>query len=133
LAYDRWHFAEVLRACDRIGLYAYEGDPNWTNGLRIVKWGQGLIDMAPAVVAFEEAVLTGDLKHDGNPTLTYCVMNAIVQSDSAGNRKLDKEKSRNRIDGAVALAMALGLKVKDRQAVPVVSPWEDENFSIQVV
>ena len=55
------------------------------------------------------------LEHPGNPALTWNVANAIVgKPDPSGNRKLDKSKSRFRIDGAVALAMALGLKARDR-------------------
>ena len=37
-----------------------------------------------------------------------CMGNAVANTDAAGNRKLDKAKSRGRIDGAVALAMAIG-------------------------
>ena len=42
--------------------------------------------------------------------------NAVAVMDPAGGRKLDKLKARFRIDGAVALAMALGLKDRERQA-----------------
>jgi phage terminase large subunit-like protein len=48
-------------------------------------------------------------------------MNAQAVSDPAGNRKLDKSKSRFRIDGAVALAMALALKAVDRSQTVVAS------------
>ncbi|MDO1559814.1 terminase large subunit [Brevundimonas sp. 2R-24] len=129
LAYDRWRIDEFLRCLDAIGLEAQEGEGA---GLRLVRWGQGFGDMAPAIDAFEHAVLEGDLQHDGHPLLTFCVMNALAVSDAAGNRKLDKAKSRFRIDGAVALAMALGLKARDRQTAVAVSPWEDPEFSIQV-
>jgi phage terminase large subunit-like protein len=37
------------------------------------------------------------------------MMNAVVVRDPAGNRKLDKKKSTGRIDGAVALVMAVGV------------------------
>ncbi len=70
------------------------------------------MDMAPAIDAFEVSVLEGRLKHDGNPMLTICVANAKVDMDPAGNRKLDKSATRFRIDGAVATAMAIGLKAK---------------------
>jgi phage terminase large subunit-like protein len=130
LAYDRWRIDELLRCFDAIGLEAQEG-PGY--GLRIETWGQGVKDMAPAVDAFEAAVVLGDLRHDGNAVLTFCVMNAIAVTDPAGNRKLDKSKSRFRIDGAVALAMALGLKSRDRAAQMPRSPWEDENFKLTVL
>lgn len=129
LAYDRYHIDQILRYFDKIGFDVQEG-PGY--GLRVEKWGQGYVDMAPAVNAFERAVILGDLKHDGNPLLTWCVMNAMVQPDPAGNRKLDKSKSRFRIDGAVALAMALGFKARERSAETFVSPWEDASFKIKV-
>lgn len=111
LAYDRWRIDDFLRAMDDIGLAAQEGEGS---GLRLVPWGQGFKDMAPAVDAFETSVLEGKLAHGGNPLLTWNVANAIVTTDPAGNRKLDKQKARFRIDGAVSSAMVLGLKSRDR-------------------
>jgi phage terminase large subunit-like protein len=60
-------------------------------------------------------VLNRELEHPSNPVLTWNVANAVAVTDPAGNRKLDKDKARFRIDGAVALAMALGLKSRDRK------------------
>ena len=51
-------------------------------------------------------LLNKRLKHGMHPVLTMCAHNAVVKRDPAGNRKLDKSKSRGRIDGMVALAMA---------------------------
>jgi phage terminase large subunit-like protein len=51
-----------------------------------------------------------------------CVANAIVSLDPAGNRKLDKGKSASRIDGAVALAMAIGIKARERTGEVSVMP-----------
>jgi phage terminase large subunit-like protein len=49
--------------------------------------------------------------------LNWNVANAVVRTDPAGNRKLDKDKARFRIDGAVALAMLCGLKSRDRKNI----------------
>lgn len=130
LAYDRYYTRELLGHFDEMGLSATSGDNNF-GALRVIDWGQGYASMSPAVTAFEEAIVTGALVHDGDPLLTMCAMNAIVITDAAGNRKLDKSKARFRIDGAVALAMALGLKVKEGNSAPPASPWEDPNFSIR--
>lgn len=127
LAYDRAYIGELLRCLSDIGVEAQEGDGP---GIRLVPWGQGFVSMGIAVNAFEHAVLQGELQHDGNPIMTWNVMNAVVTKDPAGNRKFDKTKVRFRIDGAVAMAMALGLKSQDRQAAPAVNPWEDPNFSL---
>lgn len=115
MAYDRWSIDDFLNACNRIGLDAYvdgKDDPR-SGSLRLVPWGQGFKDMAPAIDAMEVAILERRLMHDGNPVLRWNIANAMSISDPAGNRKLDKSKTRFRIDGAVALAMAMGLKSRD--------------------
>ncbi len=113
VAHDRDRIQYLMTALDDLGVAAYvEGKDTHSNGIRFVPWGQGFRDMAPAVDAFEVSVLERQLKHDGNPVLTFCVANAKVEMDAAGNRKLDKSATRFRIDGAVAAAMAIGLKAK---------------------
>ena len=110
----------VRKEFDRIGLQTYEDGEKHGSGLRLVAWGQGWVSMGPAVNAFERAVLDGKLVHSGNKVLNFCMANAITLTDPAGNRKLDKQSARFRIDGAVALAMAMGLRSRDRAAQPVV-------------
>ena len=136
MAYDRWSIDDLLNAMGRIGMDAYvdkSGAADSTNeptsqvkqkhtayradALRMVPWGQGYKDMSPAVDALEVAVLERKLVHDGHPCLTWNISNSIAVSDPAGNKKLDKSKVRFRIDGAVALAMALGLKSRDMKQV----------------
>ncbi|MDB5597392.1 MAG: terminase [Hyphomicrobiales bacterium] len=113
LAYDRWRMKDLLREFDRLGLQAFqEGEKG--DGLRLIPWGQGFRDMAPAIDALELAVIERQLVHASNPVLNWNVANAVATMDPAGNRKLDKEKARFRIDGAVALSMAVGLKSRDR-------------------
>lgn len=114
LAYDRWHIKHFIRELNLIGLPSYidDGKAKAASGLRLIPWGQGFADMAPAVTALETSVLNDRLKHDGNPVLAMCVANAIVEMDAAGNRKLDKSATRFRIDGAQAAAMAIGLKYR---------------------
>jgi phage terminase large subunit-like protein len=115
LAYDRWRMADLRREFDDIGLQTYEDGDRHKLGLRLVPWGQGFKDMAPAIDAFDRAVIDRGLVHPSNPVLTWNIANAVATTDPAGNRKLDKEKARFRIDGAVALAMLLGLRSRDRQ------------------
>jgi phage terminase large subunit-like protein len=103
-AYDRW------RAADLRQMLADEDVR-----LHLVDWGQGFKDMSPALDALETAVLNRELRHGGNPCLTFNVASAVAESDPAGGRKLAKNKSPARIDGAVALAMALGLASTSRK------------------
>lgn len=97
IAFDRWKIKFLLHELERMG-----------RSLPLIEWGQGFKDMSPAVEALETAVLNGSLRHGGNPVLRMCAANAIVKMDEAGNRKLDKSKATGRIDGVVALAMAMG-------------------------
>lgn len=118
LAYDRWRIADLLREFDRLGFQAWEdkGQDKKGTGLRLVPWGQGYKDMAPAIDALELDVINRTILHPSNPVLTWAMANAVATMDPAGNRKLDKDKARFRIDPAVALAMVCGLKSRDRQA-----------------
>lgn len=74
-----------------------------------VEFGQGYKDMSPALRVLESALLDEKLRHGNHPVLTMCAANAVVKADEAGGRKLDKLRSRGRIDGLVALAMAAGV------------------------
>jgi phage terminase large subunit-like protein len=74
--------------------------------------------MSPALRELEQALLEGEIVHGGHPVLNMCATFAVVITDAAGNRKLDKEKSVGRIDGLVALTMAYG--VAPLKAEPVI-------------
>ena len=123
LAYDRWRIDNLIRELDAVGLASYvDGKDTAPNGLRLVPFGQGFKDMAPAIDALEVSVIERRFAHDGNPVLGFCFSNAVAVMDPSGNRKLDKSKTRFRIDGAVAAAMAIGLKAKDLQGEPATEP-----------
>jgi phage terminase large subunit-like protein len=126
LAFDRWRIDDLMNAMGKIGLEAYiDGKDNARDGaLRMVPWGQGFASMTQAVEALEVSVLERKMVHDGQPCLTWNISNAMTISDPAGGRKLDKSKTRFRIDGAVALAMAVGLKSRDVAAEPVENIYE---------
>lgn len=134
LAYDRWRIEVLLKELSALGVDAYvDGkEEAYSGALRLVPWGQGFRDMGPAVDALEISVLERRFQHDGNPVLTYCFANAIEITDPAGNRKLDKSKSRLRIDGAVATLMAKGLKDRDGPGVDATSPWDDPAYKFAV-
>ena len=53
-------------------------------------------------------VIGKKLRHDGNPALRWMCSNAVIEEDAAGNIKLSKGKSTEKIDGMVASAMAVG-------------------------
>jgi phage terminase large subunit-like protein len=107
VAFDRWRIDIFKQAMSRLGI-----------DLPLVEFGQGFRDMSPALDALEEALLNGKLSHGMHPVLTMCAANAAVIRDSAGNRKLDKQKITGRIDGMVALAMAIGAMTKTTEPEP---------------
>lgn len=96
IAYDRWRIEYLKQELERLGA-----------DVPLEPFGQGFRDMAPALDKMERLVAEARLRHAGNPLLTFCASNAVVEMDPAGNRKLAKNKSSGRIDGMVALAMAL--------------------------
>lgn len=126
MAFDRWRIDDLMNAMNKIGLDVYvDGkDEARAGALRTVPWGQGFASMTQAVEALEVSILDRHLIHDGNPVLTWNASNAIAISDAAGGRKLDKSATRFRIDGIVAMSMAIGLKSKDLTAIPLPSIYE---------
>jgi phage terminase large subunit-like protein len=75
---------------------------------RFKPFGQGFVSMSPALRELETLLLNGRLRHGNHPVLTMCAANATVVSDPVMNRKFTKTKASGRIDGMVALAMAVG-------------------------
>jgi phage terminase large subunit-like protein len=115
MAFDRWNWRHFRPWLEKAGF-----DEDMLG--RFIEFGQGFQSMSPALRDLESEILSGRIAHGKHPVLTMCAANAVVQADPAGNRKLSKAKSSGRIDGMVALAMALG-------AAPVegdtsVSFWE---------
>ena len=118
LAYDRWRINDFKRELDVIGAQ-----------IPMQPFGQGFRDMAPAVDKLEQLVAERKLRHGGNPILNMNAAGAVTQSDPAGNRKLHKAKSYSKIDGLVALAMALGC-MSSEEIQQTSSPWDDPSFKL---
>lgn len=78
------------------------------DGFPAVEMRQGWITMAPAVKELERAIVGRRFKHGGHPILRWHFDNIAVETDKAGNQSFHKGKSRDRIDGAMATAMAVG-------------------------
>lgn len=103
VAYDRWRIDILKREFDKIGLE-----------LPLMEFGQGFKDMSGAVDALEAELLNSRIAHGNHPVLTMCAANAIISKDPAGNRKLNKQKATGRIDGLVAMAMAFGATLNEK-------------------
>ena len=77
-------------------------------GVPMVPFGQGFVSMSAPTKELEKLLLGGRVAHSGNPVLRWMASNVSVRQDPAGNLKPDKSKSTEKIDGIVALCMALG-------------------------
>lgn len=97
VSFDRWRIDVFKKELERAELV-------WP----MQPFGQGFKDMSPAIDNLESELLNGKIAHGMHPVLTMCASNATIIKDAAGNRKLDKMKSTGRIDGMVALTMAIG-------------------------
>jgi len=97
IRFDRWGMKELKAELKAIG----------ADDLPFQEHGQGFKDMSPAISILEAELVNGRMRHGNNPILTWCAANAVASTDPAGNRKFNKSKARRRIDGVVALAMAI--------------------------
>jgi phage terminase large subunit-like protein len=107
VAFDRWNMKHLRPWLVKAGL------SDSTIAERFVDFGQGFASMSPALRHLESILLAEKVRHGMQPVLTMCARNAVVKTDEAGNRKLDKRRSRGRIDGMVALAMACAVASED--------------------
>lgn len=99
------------------------------DGLPAVEFRQGWVSMAPAVKELERAILAGAFRHGGNPILRWNFDNIQLHVDQAGNRSFHKGKSGNKIDGAVAAAMAVGrASMNDTKFITSAEWFTDEMF-----
>lgn len=76
-------------------------------GLPVVRFRQGWVSMSPAVKELERAILSRRFMHGGHPILRWNFQNVVIDVDPAGNVKFNKARSADKIDGAVAAAMAV--------------------------
>lgn len=132
VGFDRWGITSLKRYLDEAGLHYFvrEKESDIGEGIAFVPHGQGFRDMSPAVTALEDALLQGKINHGMNPILTWCASNVELAQDPSGNRK--PIKSRNpghRIDGIVALAMAMHLATGEKITKKAPSVYEERGLT----
>ena len=81
-------------------------------GFTFVPFGQGFKDMSPPTKELMKLTLEQKIAHSGQPVLRWMMDNIFIRTDPAGNIKPDKEKSSEKIDGAVATIMALDRAIR---------------------
>lgn len=110
LAYDRYAFKRFEEDIAELGLsveFAEHPQGGLKKGKALVAGGEGLW-MPGSVRLLEEALLEGRIRLKRNPVLISAMMSAVIEEDKWGNHWLAKTRSVNKIDAAIALAMALG-------------------------
>ncbi|MDR6831335.1 phage terminase large subunit-like protein [Bosea robiniae] len=134
---------EIRRLCKAFDVRQIAFDP-WRaqktqqnlmdDGLPVVDFRQGFISMSPACDEVERAIVTGKLYHAGNPILRWNFDNVAVVYDAANNRKFDKSRSRDKIDGAVATLMAVRFAALNdaRRSIHDMDPEEEDQFWTKV-
>lgn len=100
IAYDRWNAAQIVQ---RLG----------DMGIAMVPFGQGFASMSSPTKELMKLILEERIAHGGNEPLSWMADNVTVRTDPAGNVKPDKERSTEKIDGIVALIMALDRALKN--------------------
>ncbi|WP_299648563.1 terminase TerL endonuclease subunit [uncultured Jannaschia sp.] len=98
------------------------------DGLPVAEFRQGWVSMAPAVKELERAILAGSFRHGGHPVLRWNFENIQLHVDAAGNKAFHKGKSGNKIDGAVAAAMAVARCAEGEEAFATAAPWFDDDM-----
>jgi phage terminase large subunit-like protein len=103
LAFDRWNMQHLKPWLEKAGFSVQFIEE------RFVEFGQGTQSMSPALRSLEELIRDKLIVHGNHPVLSMCAACAVVEGKDDANRKLSKNKSSGRIDGMVALAMAVGV------------------------
>lgn len=126
--------AEVRALCARFNVLQIAFDPARAallmselldEGLPVTRFDQSWRMMVPAIDALERAIKGGTFRHDGNPVLRWNFENIATVRDRNDNVTFHKGKSTDRIDGAVATAMAVSLATTGETGRSI---YDDPNF-----
>ena len=101
IAVDRWNATQMIQNL--------EGD-----GFTMVPFGQGFASMSGPTKDFYRLLMEGQIIHGGHPVLRWMAGNVVVDTDPAGNIKVTKAKSKEKIDGIVAAIMALDRCIRNQ-------------------
>ena len=99
IGFDRWGAVQMVQNLEGMGF-------------TVVPFGQGFKDMSPPTKELMKLTLERKIAHGGHPVLRWNMDNIYIRTDPAGNIKADKEKSTEKIDGAIATIMALDRAIR---------------------
>ena len=116
IAVDRWNATQMIQNL--------EGD-----GFTMVPFGQGFASMSGPTKDFYRLLMEGQIIHGGHPVLRRMAGNVVVDTDPAGNIKVTKAKSKEKIDGIVAAIMALDRCIRN-QTEPQGSVYDERGLLV---
>ncbi|MCK9364016.1 MAG: terminase large subunit [Syntrophales bacterium] len=96
---------------------------NADNGFRMMEVRQGAKSFNEPAKDLLVKVMNKQIRHGGNPVLRWCADNLVMRSDPNGNVAPDKQKARDKIDGMVALIMAMSgaLRHQAKEVEPTIT------------
>lgn len=121
ISYDRWNATQLIAQLQ-------------ADGATCVPVGQGFATMTAPCKELTALTLSGDFRHGHDPILRWMAANACAEQDAAGNLKLSKAKSTEKIDGCVAAVMALSEAIRHEHDEDATSSVYDHAgvFMVQV-
>ncbi len=128
-----WIEADLIDFASRFEIQSVAFDPFQATQLstRMMAEGLPMIEVRPTVLNFSEPmktlealVLQRKLAHDGDPVLGWMASNVVAHLDAKDNIYPRKERAENKIDGIVALIMALSRAIKPGDSVVLGSDYE---------
>ena len=114
--YDRHFAGELVSSLEK-------------EGREMKGFGMGFMSMASPTAEFERLIIGRELQHFNSPILNWNISNTIVATDPAGNLKPDKAKSIDRIDGTVAVLIALGMHL-NQKADKTPKPYKERGLRV---
>jgi len=129
LAFDRWGSTKIVtELCDDLGFTVDEKEAKQYRKPLLVQMGQGFASMSSPTKEMSNLVIAHKIVHGGHPVLRWAFGNVVIDQDPAGNEKINKAKSTDKVDPAVAGVMALELAI--RNPVPAGSVYEDRGLLV---
>jgi len=101
IAFDRWGATQMVQDLEGMGF-------------TVVPFGQGYSSMSAPTKEFYKLLMEGRIVHGGQPVLRWMAGNVVIDTDPAGNIKVTKARSKEKIDGIVAAIMALDRCIRNQ-------------------
>lgn len=131
--------ADIIEVCKKYRVRCPAIDP-WnadmlvqslgSEGIEPVLFSQAMSRLSTPTKHLETLVSKGLLAHGGDPVLTWMVGNCTLNRDGMDNIRPSKKHSAEKIDGVIALVMALGMLIKGQDDSETASVYEERGLLV---